>query len=143
METVKEMKEERSGGKLCEGILPPEFATYIDYARALGFGKRPDYSYLRRLFRRLFVRKGFKHDNVFDWTEKRFHELRESAVSQNLSSRDVTPQRQTPKPTSSGRRVRKGVRGSTATPKAVTIPRPDADHRAVKGSRRGATKRVR
>ena len=29
---------------------------------------KPDYSYLRKIFRDLFVREGFQYDYVFDWT---------------------------------------------------------------------------
>ena len=60
--------------ELCEG-LPGEFATYVSYTRSLRFNDRPDYAYLRRLFRRAFSIRGFKYDNIFDWTEKRFYEL--------------------------------------------------------------------
>ncbi|KAB5572200.1 casein kinase I isoform delta [Coniochaeta sp. 2T2.1] len=74
-ELIKEMKESLSGKALCDGVLPGQFATYIDYTRSLGFDDKPDYLYLRRLFRRLFAAEGFQHDNVFDWTEKRFHEI--------------------------------------------------------------------
>ncbi|KAK4234923.1 kinase-like domain-containing protein [Achaetomium macrosporum] len=140
-EMVKELKEELSGEKLREAILPPEFATYIDHTRTLGFGNRPDYSYLRRLFRRLFVRKGFKHDNVFDWTEKRFHQLRQSTVNQSVSSTEETPQRHASKPRRSGRNVRKGGHGAAASAKAVTDARPHADHRVVKRSRCAARKK--
>jgi casein kinase I family protein HRR25 len=52
---------------LCSGI-PPEFAMCLDYARSLAFYETPDYSYLRGLFRGLFVRAGFRDDRVFDWT---------------------------------------------------------------------------
>lgn len=31
------------------------------------FDDRPDYDYLKRLFRELFFRKGFSYDNMFDW----------------------------------------------------------------------------
>ncbi|KAK3169674.1 hypothetical protein OEA41_009058 [Lepraria neglecta] len=48
--------------------LPAEFAAYFDYIRSLGFNENPDYSYLRKIFRNLFVRKGFDYDYVFDWT---------------------------------------------------------------------------
>ncbi|KAI1501971.1 casein kinase I isoform delta [Biscogniauxia marginata] len=72
---VKEKKESLSGVELCTGFLPDEFATYIDYTRSLGFGEKPDYKYLRRLFRRLLRSEGFKYDNIFDWTEKRFREV--------------------------------------------------------------------
>ncbi|KAK4107448.1 kinase-like protein [Canariomyces notabilis] len=81
---IKEMKESLSGEALCDGFLPREFATYIDYTRSLGFHDRPDYSYLRGLFRRLFHAKGFKHDNVFDWKEKRFYEIQSKVNSTRL-----------------------------------------------------------
>ncbi|KAB5536100.1 casein kinase I isoform delta [Coniochaeta sp. 2T2.1] len=75
-ERIKEGKESLTGEALCDGVLPRQFATYIDYTRSLGFDDKPDYLYLRGLFRRLFAAEGFKHDNVFDWTEKRFQETR-------------------------------------------------------------------
>ncbi|KAL2186167.1 kinase-like protein [Thermothelomyces heterothallicus CBS 203.75] len=82
---IKEKKESLSGEALCDGFLPREFATYIDYTRSLGFHDRPDYSYLRGLFRHLFHAKGFKHDNVFDWTKKMFDEM-QSKVSPTVPS---------------------------------------------------------
>ncbi|KAM7196597.1 hypothetical protein V8F33_006096 [Rhypophila sp. PSN 637] len=59
----------------CGDALPGEFATYIDYTRSLGFDDKPNYSYLRELFRHRFRSEGFKYDNIFDWTEKRFMEV--------------------------------------------------------------------
>lgn len=58
---------------LCQG-LPREFETFINYTRSLGFKDKPDYAYLRHLFRRLYNSQGFQYDKVFDWTEKLFHE---------------------------------------------------------------------
>ncbi|KAK3311175.1 casein kinase I isoform delta [Chaetomium strumarium] len=77
---IKEIKERLSGEELCDGILPKEFATYINYTRRLRFEDRPDYSYLRRLFRRLFAAKEFKYDNVFDWTKKMFNEMQSKVL---------------------------------------------------------------
>ncbi len=42
---------------LCKGF-PQEFVAYFQYVRALRFDEKPDYSYLRRLFRDLFAREG-------------------------------------------------------------------------------------
>jgi len=58
---------------LCKGF-PLEFATYLNYTRSLRFEDKPDYPYLRKLFRELFVREGFQMDYVFDWTIKRIQE---------------------------------------------------------------------
>ncbi|KAL5344583.1 hypothetical protein ACLOAV_010567 [Pseudogymnoascus australis] len=52
---------------LCRGC-PNEFAIYLNYTRSLRFDDKPDYAYLRKLFRDLFVREGFQYDYVFDWT---------------------------------------------------------------------------
>lgn len=52
---------------LCRN-LSQEFAIYLNYVRSLRFDDKPDYSYLRKLFRDLFVREGYQYDYVFDWT---------------------------------------------------------------------------
>lgn len=53
--------------ELCKNH-PPEFATYLRYCRSLRFDDRPDYAYLRGLFRDLYLREGFADDCIFDWT---------------------------------------------------------------------------
>ncbi|KAK2964366.1 putative Casein kinase I [Blattamonas nauphoetae] len=55
--------------ELCKG-LPQEFATYLTYCRSLRFDEKPDYSYLRRLFRGLFNKEGFSKDVKFDWVKE-------------------------------------------------------------------------
>lgn len=78
-ELVKHLKSTIAMETLCHG-LPDEFTTYMNYVRSLEFNERPKYAYLRRLFSRLFEASGFKHDNVFDWTKKRFDEMRSEAL---------------------------------------------------------------
>jgi serine/threonine protein kinase len=58
---------------LCKGF-PQEFPMYLNYVRGLRFDDKPDYGYLRRLFRDLFVREGFQYDYVFDWTILKYQE---------------------------------------------------------------------
>ena len=67
--------------------LAGEFVTFLNYTRSLRFGDKPDYAYLRSLFRygcpmfvvltanphslldrSLFVRLGYVYDSMFDWT---------------------------------------------------------------------------
>jgi len=55
---------------LCRGF-PNEFGIFLNYTRALRFDDKPDYSYLRKLFRDLFVREGYQYDYVFDWSVQR------------------------------------------------------------------------
>uniref|UniRef100_A0A7S0AS04 Casein kinase I n=1 Tax=Pyrodinium bahamense TaxID=73915 RepID=A0A7S0AS04_9DINO len=52
---------------LCKDY-PAEFVSYLRYCRDLRFEERPDYAYLRRLFKDLFIREGYRYDFVFDWT---------------------------------------------------------------------------
>ena len=47
---------------------PSEFVTYLNYCKSLRFDETPDYSYLRKLFRDLFIREGYVYDDVFDWS---------------------------------------------------------------------------
>lgn len=60
-------KMSTSTEQLCKGY-PTEFRSYFEYCRSLRFEDRPDYAYLKRLFKELFYRKGFQYDNMFDWT---------------------------------------------------------------------------
>ena len=52
---------------LCQGH-PIEFSMYINYCRGLRFDEDPDYAFLRRLFKELFDKQGFKRDFIYDWT---------------------------------------------------------------------------
>ncbi|KAL8160883.1 hypothetical protein V2J09_012372 [Rumex salicifolius] len=64
---ISEKKVSTSVEALCRGF-PPEFASYFHYCRSLRFDDKPDYGYLKRIFRDLFIREGFQFDYVFDWT---------------------------------------------------------------------------
>ncbi|GMI70399.1 casein kinase I, CASEIN KINASE I-LIKE 11 [Hibiscus trionum] len=59
---------------LCKSY-PSEFMSYFHYCRSLGFEDKPDYSYLKRLFRDLFIREGYQFDYVFDWTLRRYPQV--------------------------------------------------------------------
>lgn len=66
-ERIMERKLTTGVEALCRG-LPREFAVFLTYARHLRFDDKPDYIYLRRILRDLFVRQGFTYDYIFDWT---------------------------------------------------------------------------
>ncbi|KAJ6711645.1 CASEIN KINASE 1-LIKE PROTEIN 2 [Salix purpurea] len=66
-EKISEKKVSTSIEALCRGY-PTEFASYFHYCRSLRFDDKPDYAYLKRLFRDLFIHEGFQFDYVFDWT---------------------------------------------------------------------------
>jgi len=65
-ELIMQKKIETSLETLCSGM-PSEFERYLDYCRKLKFEDKPDYHYLKRLFKELFIREGYEYDNVYDW----------------------------------------------------------------------------
>lgn len=64
---ILQKKRSTTIDSLCRGF-PPEFALYFNYVRSLGFEERPDYAYLRKVFRNVYIRERFKNDDIFDWT---------------------------------------------------------------------------
>ncbi|KAF6986865.1 hypothetical protein CFC21_004572 [Triticum aestivum] len=69
---IKDMKIATSPEELCRRH-PAEFASYLIYCRSLGFEDEPDYAYLRKLFKDLFVQQGFEYDYVYDWMVPRHY----------------------------------------------------------------------
>ena len=64
---IMEKKMSTSVDQLCKGF-PAEFASYLNYCRSLRFEDKPDYAYLRRLFKDLAVRETHDtSDGIFDW----------------------------------------------------------------------------
>ena len=64
---IMEKKMVTPGEAICKGH-PPEFLMFLNYTRTMRFDEKPDYMYLRKLFRDLFIREMFQYDYVFDWT---------------------------------------------------------------------------
>jgi casein kinase 1 len=77
-EKISEKKVATSIDALCRGY-PSEFASYFHYCRSLRFEDKPEYSYLKRLFRDLFIREGFQFDYVFDWTILKYQQTQISS----------------------------------------------------------------
>ncbi|CAA9998020.1 unnamed protein product [Nesidiocoris tenuis] len=74
-ERISEKKMSFPIDELCKGY-PAEFTLYLNYCRSLRFEERPDYSYLRQMFRTLFHREMFTYDYVFDWNMLKFGGVR-------------------------------------------------------------------
>ncbi|CAD5174155.1 unnamed protein product [Musa acuminata subsp. malaccensis] len=78
-EKISEKKVATSIEALCRGY-PSEFASYFHYCRLLRFEDKPDYAYLKRLFRDLFIHEGFQFDYMFDWTILKIQQTQISGV---------------------------------------------------------------
>jgi len=81
---------------LCKHF-PTEFATYLNYCRALRFDDKPDYAYLRRLFRDLFFRQGYAADYRFDWTVLNYKHDKMKTKSSSRSKKVAKGQQAAPK----------------------------------------------
>ena len=66
-EKIMEKKMTTPIEQLCKSF-PQEFTTYFEYCRSLRFEDKPDYKYLKRLFKELFFTEGYQLDCQFDWT---------------------------------------------------------------------------
>jgi len=86
-ERISEKKMATGVEELCKGF-PIEFSNYLGYCRSLRFDDRPDYQYLRQLFRNLFHRQGFTYDYMFDWNNLKFTNNGNSSGNKLLSNQD-------------------------------------------------------
>ncbi|KAI3403041.1 hhp1 [Candida oxycetoniae] len=96
---IMEKKMTTPNNILCKG-LPSEFLDYMDYIKTLRFDDKPDYAYLRKLFRDLFKKENYRYDYVFDWTLYKFQLEKQRAQGkaadgeQNQTQQQQTQQQQ-------------------------------------------------
>lgn len=67
---IKEKKVQTTVEALTRG-LPEEFGRYLNYCRNLKFEEKPDYNFLRQLFKDLMQKQGFDNDYNYDWVIKK------------------------------------------------------------------------
>ena len=84
-EMILERKMTTSLEVLCKDV-PKEFAMYLESVRGLPFEERPDYGYLKGLFKDLFVRKGYQLDHQYDWNDKTITESGHAAKPKGLKT---------------------------------------------------------
>lgn len=69
-EKYEKIKQKKVGFKfeeLCRGY-PEEFCGFLNYCHNLKFEEQPDYAYLRKLLKDLFVKRGYANDNIYEWS---------------------------------------------------------------------------
>ncbi|XP_074316099.1 casein kinase 1-like protein 10 [Silene latifolia] len=99
---------------LCKSY-PSEFVSYFHYCRSLRFEDKPDYAYLKRLFRDLFIREGYQVDHVFDWTKLKYPQIGGSSRARNPATKPALnpgPSAERPERTSVGRELRDRLSGA-------------------------------
>ncbi|XP_078691908.1 casein kinase I-like isoform X10 [Branchiostoma floridae x Branchiostoma belcheri] len=132
-ERISEKKMSTPIEVLCKGY-PSEFATYLNYCRSIRFDDKPDYSYLRQLFRNLFHRQGFTYDYVFDWNMLKFggssrssddtdRDRREDRHHHHNNPRTSTPRALTGTATAGRLRTGDATSPQAATPSPAARPK--------------------
>ncbi|XP_021747114.1 casein kinase 1-like protein 2 [Chenopodium quinoa] len=96
-ERISEKKVSTSIEALCRGY-PTEFASYFHYCRSLRFDDKPDYAYLKRIFRDLFIREGFQFDYVFDWTILKYQQSQLATPPARIAGAGAGPSAGVPVP---------------------------------------------
>lgn len=87
---IKEKKISFSVDELCRAC-PEEFKTYLLYCRGLKFEEKPDYSYLRRILKDLFVAEGFEFDHIYDWTLQNYTQARKPKKIEEEKKIEASP----------------------------------------------------
>uniref|UniRef100_A0A8C9JDW0 non-specific serine/threonine protein kinase n=1 Tax=Panthera tigris altaica TaxID=74533 RepID=A0A8C9JDW0_PANTA len=118
-ERISEKKMSTPIEVLCKSY-PSEFATYLNFCRSLRFDDKPDYSYLRQLFRNLFHRQGFSYDYVFDWNMLKFGASRAADDAERERHAEAAEERP---PLADGRAALRPPPCPVSSP-ANTSPRP-------------------
>ncbi|KAL4341129.1 hypothetical protein GQ457_08G020960 [Hibiscus cannabinus] len=118
---------------------PSEFVAYFHYCRSLRFEDKPDYSYLKRLFRDLFIREGYQFDYIFDWTLLKYPQITSSSSKGRQSGGKAGlaagPAVEKPEKHSGGRDVRDRLGTVEAIPKRhVSNTAPRHDHSRYKAA---------
>ena len=90
---IMEKKMTTPNNILCKG-LPSEFLEYMNYVKTLRFDDKPDYPYLRKLFRDLFKKENYRYDYVFDWTLYKFQQEKQRAQQGKIVDGDNQDQQQ-------------------------------------------------
>ena len=122
---------------LCRGF-PNEFAIYLNYTRSLRFDDKPDYSYLRKIFRDLFVREGFQYDYVFDWTvykyQKNAQAIAQAAGQQPTQEEDEKPGRTRTNAATAGGPTPQHASSGSKQPGAISGSRRKVIERGASGA---------
>ncbi|KAL2953172.1 hypothetical protein AAZX31_19G152000 [Glycine max] len=130
---ISEKKMSTSIEVLCKSY-PSEFVSYFNYCRTLRFEDKPDYSYLKRLFRDLFIREGYQFDYVFDWTILKYPQIGGSSSRGRheigKAAMHAGPSVQKPEKVSVGKEIREKFSGAVEafSRRNPTSPSPRGDH---------------
>jgi len=79
-EKIMEKKISTNVELLCKG-LPVEFAEFLNYTRDIKFDEKPDYTFVKNLFKKIMDKEKIEIDYNFDWVVKKQQEVVENTES--------------------------------------------------------------
>jgi len=79
-QNILEKKVDTSVEELCQQF-PAEFTIYLNYCKSIRFEDKPDYSYLKRIFKELSFKMGYQQDFEYDWNLSRIKRSGGSSTS--------------------------------------------------------------
>ena len=127
---IYEVKEKTTPDELCAGY-PSEFAEYLKMVKKLEFTETPQYSLYRKMFRDLFIKKGFKYDYQYDWLKppSQGKKKTKSAKVSPPHVKKIMPKQRSKSPKNSLKKKPKKDRknDSNTTEKETTRSAPKAD----------------
>ncbi|KAJ3682352.1 hypothetical protein LUZ60_014925 [Juncus effusus] len=128
---------------LCKSY-PAEFISYFHYCRSLRFEDKPDYSYLKRLFRDLFIREGYQFDYVFDWTILKYPQIgANTRVRPSVKPSGVGPSTERVDKTSVGQEIRERFSGAVEAFARKTVPASSGHNPEISNSNSNPTTTTR
>jgi len=130
-EKIADVKMQTSVQELCVGYSgTAEFGTYLNYVKGLRFEDKPDYLYLRTIFRDLFAREGYEWDYIFDWMIKKEPSSGKASTTAKKDVKEKTmtdgdsSKEETPAPATAGTATVTAAPTTTAAPAATTTTTP-------------------
>ncbi|GMM38776.1 serine/threonine protein kinase [Saccharomycopsis crataegensis] len=67
---------------LCKG-LPNIFERYFEYVKNLRFEDKPDYGFLRGIFRDYYLEQHYRYDYIYDWTIVKYQQAKLAQKNSN------------------------------------------------------------
>jgi hypothetical protein len=66
-----------------------EFVIYMHYCRGLQFEEKPDYNYIKSMFKSIFDRYTYEYDFKFDWNMMKLYNEIEAKSTEDVTKKPI------------------------------------------------------
>ncbi|KAJ1399107.1 Serine/threonine-protein kinase, active site [Sesbania bispinosa] len=120
---IRKMKLSTPTEVLCKSC-PGEFASYFHYCHSLKFDQRPEYGFLKRLFRNLFTCQGYDSDSLFDWTILKSQQMQQAKTQTQSTAPVAVPSTLEPVDMDKHKEANDSTPNAVAKPSSIYCDRP-------------------